>query len=230
MFSIVMPMDTNRLEQFVATKQEYDKMPEEREFLIPTREVDKVQKFIEEHRLMKDVKFLPYVWTSGFNCSMALNLGVKNAKYDSIIITCPEVKPTTPVLTQLSKLIGQNVVCYVTDTDENNEPTSILVNSEYRSETPAMYFLAMFNKADIYKINGWDEDFMKGYAYEDSDFGTRWVKAGIPFIVRDEILAIHQYHPRIPTIDNGWGINESKYQQNKIDDIIFCKNGLEKTE
>jgi predicted glycosyltransferase involved in capsule biosynthesis len=69
-----------------------------------------------------------------------------------------------------------------------------LVHKGFRDMTPAMYFLAMFNKRDIEAINGWDEAFMQGYAYEDDDFGQRWVRAGLPFQLREDIQGVHQYH------------------------------------
>lgn len=222
-------MDTNRLEQFKLTKQAYDAMPQTKEFIIPTRNHDKVAEYLGENGLSKDVRLIPYKLETGFNCSKALNLGVRSAKYDNIIITSPEVKPTTDVLEQLSGCLDKNVICQVADQDENGN-LSILVSSTFRGDTPAMYFLAMFQKKDIEAINGWDEDFMKGYAYEDDDFGARWVRAGIPFEVREDICAVHQYHPRGETIRGGMAINQQHYHDNTDAGVIKCKNGLHKVE
>jgi GT2 family glycosyltransferase len=89
-----------------------------------------------------------------------------------------------------------------------------------------MYFLAMFNKSDIEKINCWDEEFMKGYAYEDNDFGARWVRAGIPFEIVEEIKGFHQYHPRSETIHGGMVINQQHFYDNTDNNITYCKNGI----
>lgn len=229
MFSIIAPLDTNRLEQFAVTKRVYDAMPEKKEFIIPTRKEFQVARYLDELDLMKDVRLVPYTVERGFNVSKALNLGVRNAKYDNIIITSPEVKPTTDVLSQLSECLDKNVVCQVADQDENGN-LSLLVSKTFRGDTPAMYFLAMFQKKDIEAINGWDEDFMKGYAYEDNDFGDRWVRAGLPFEVREDICAVHQYHPRSETLKGGMAINLQHYHDNTDANVVKCNNGLVKLQ
>lgn len=225
MFSIVVPLDAIRLEQFKATKEAYDSMPQVKEFIIPTRTIDAVKEYLEINDLIKDVKLIPYEHKVGFNCSKALNIGVRNAKYENIIITSPEVKPITKVLEQFSKSLDKNIICEVTDQDQNGNLT-VLVTQGYRSDTPSMYFLAMFQKKDIEKINGWDEEFMKGYAYEDDDFGARWVRAGLPFEVRTDIMATHQYHPRSETIPNGLNINARHYHENDENRVIQPAHGL----
>jgi len=228
MFSIVMPLDDNRLEQFKNTKRAYDGMSQEKEFIIPTRNEPQIRKYLDEHDLGKNVRIIPYTVEDGFNCSKALNIGVRNVKYTSIIITSPEVKPITPVLEQLENVLGANVVCQVWDEDKDGKIITSLVNTHFRSESPRMYFLAMFNKADIEKVNGWDEEFMKGYAYEDNDFGARWKRANIPFVVRDDIQGLHQYHPRYETIPGGGPINRQKLIENNKAGIIRCSNGFYK--
>ena len=227
-FSIIMPMDTNRLEQFKVTKLIYDEMPQVKEFIIPTRSELQIARFLDDNKLMKDVKIIPYKHSIGFNPSKAFNIGVRESKYNNIIITSPEVKPATEVLEQLSDLLDKNIVCSVDDQDVDGN-LSVLVSTTFRSETPAMYFLAMFRKEDILKINGWDEDFMKGYAYEDNDFGERWKRAKLPFEVRDDIRATHQYHERHETISGGSNTNAIKYNDNSEKKIVRCDNGIIKT-
>lgn len=226
MFSIIAPIDTNRLEQFKETKRVYDSMPQVKEFVMPTRSFKKVSAYFEANDMMKDVRLIPYTHKIGFNPSLALNLGVRNAKYDNIIITSPEVMPRTDVLSQLEEVIDQNVVCQVFDESVEGDTGFSLVHKGYRDDNPGMYFLAKFNRKDIEAINGWDEDFMKGYAYEDNDFGERWVRAGLPFTVREDIQAVHQYHPRSETIPDGAAINFAKYNENRDNGVIRCKNGL----
>lgn len=227
MFSIILPMDPNRLEQFSHTKRAYDEMPQKKEFLILTRNLDKIQEYLSENGLLKDVRLFAYEHKLGFNPSKALNLGVRKAKYENVIITSPEVKPAEDVLEKLGECLDKNIVCEVTDQDEHGNLT-VLVNSTFRSETPAMYFLAMFKKPDIQKINGWDEEFMKGYAYEDNDFGDRWVRAGLPFEIREDIKATHQYHPRSETIHGGLATNMQHYHDNTDAQVVRCTNGLER--
>lgn len=219
-------MDTNRIEQFKVTKRLYDKMPETKEFIIVTRSPELVELLMEDG-LMKNVLVIRYQHEEGFNCSKALNIGVRNAKYDNIIITSPEVKPLTNVLGQLKDLAGKNVLAHVDDQDENGNLTS-LIHENYRLDNPGMYFLAMFQKKDIEEINGWDEEFMRGYAYEDNDFGERWVRAGLPWEYHDEIKALHQYHPRSETVPGGLNTNLQTYNANNAKGVIKPLNGLVK--
>ena len=228
MFTIIMPLDGNRLTQFKNTKRVYDAMPQKKEFIIPTRSRSELRKYFDRHDLGRDVRIVPYTVKTGFNCIKALNIGVRKAKYPNIIITSPEVMPMTLVLEQMEKLIGTNVVCQVWDGDENGGKGKSLVNTNYRQKNPAIYFLAMFNKEDIEKINGWDEDFMKGYAFEDKDFGERWARARIPFVIRDDIHGLHQFHPRIETIPGGLEINRQTLIKNHAAGTIRCRNGLKK--
>ena len=60
MFSIITPLDSNRLEQFKATKQTYDSMPQKKEFIIPTRSELEIRKYFSEYDLGKDVRIIPY--------------------------------------------------------------------------------------------------------------------------------------------------------------------------
>jgi len=225
MFSIIMPMDIGRVEQFKETKLVYDGFEEVHEFVIPTRSYENVAQYLKSNLLDKNVRLIKYEHKIGFNPSKAFNIGVREAKYDNIIITSPEVKPTTEVLKQLSECLGKCIVCQVHDQDASGN-LRVLVNKGYRGTTPAMYFLALFPREGIEAINGWDEDFMLGYAYEDDDFGARWVRAELPFEVREDIQAVHQYHPRPETIPHGTQTNLDKFNYNNSHDITYCENGL----
>ena len=224
MFSIVVPLDANRLSQFANTKRAYDSFPEDKIFLIPTRNLNEVYDYLNAHDLMQDVCLISYKHEVGFNCSKALNIGVRHATTNRVIITSPEVMPNSNILPDLEAPV--NIICQVYDQNEDGETGMSLVNTIFRSETPAMYFLACFNREDILAINGWDEAFMDGYAYEDNDFGNRWVRAGIPFVIRDDLTALHQYHPRAETIPGGWATNLKHLQANDSNGVIRCKRGI----
>jgi len=226
MFSIIVPLDPIRFTQFKKTKEAYDKFPQRKEFIIPSRNPISVSDYLRKHNLERNTRVIGYDIEKGFNVSRALNIGVTEAKYDQVIITSPEVLPLTPVLDQLQPLIGQNIICQVFDEDKWGDRSFSLVNHSFRGSTPAMYFLAMFNKKDIEKINGWDEEFLKGYAYEDDDFGARWVRAELPFSLHEDIQAVHQYHPRLETVPGGTDINYRHYLENNANQVIYCSNGL----
>lgn len=229
MISIVMPMDDDRFEQFANTKRVYDSMAQEKEIIIPTRRPKQVLSYLQANDLGRDVKVVPYVWDHGFNPAHALNLGVRSVWHDSqsVIITCPEVRPFFDVLDRLGDYAGANVVCQVWNLDEEGNRISSLVNSGYRFETPGFYFLAMYNISDIWSINGWDERFMAGHAHEDEDFGNRWVRAGLPFEVVDEIQGEHQYHPPHGELEEGANeINWRLMQENNQNMVTWCERGI----
>lgn len=226
MFSIISPIDSNRLQQFKATYEAYKALGEYvYEFIMPTREYDKVKAFFDANNIQ--AKLIPYEHSIGYNPSKALNIGYKNVTYDNIIVTSPEVMPKTNVLQQLSELIGQNVLCQVWEQNEDKSIGMSLVNSTFRSSHPGYYFLAMFTKDSIAKINGWDEEFMKGYAFEDDDFGHRFNRAGLKFVMRDDIQAIHQWHPRSETIPNGWNINKDRLRYNDACGTVWATKGVQ---
>lgn len=225
-FSIIMPIDQGREELFSKTMEKYAELgiPKNTEFILVSRNCS-----FDIYDKSIDFKIINYKFEGEyFNPAMALNLGVKHAKYDNIIITCPEVIPLTNVLKQLSSSKRDNIVCQVFDQKPDGSRSISLVNTNFRSNTPGMYFLACFKKEDIECINGWDEEFMKGYAWEDCDFGDRFVRAGLKFKVKDEIQAEHQYHPRESSTSEGYYINAKKYKDNNDNKIFRCENGLTK--
>lgn len=230
MISIIMPCDVNRIPLLKNTLEQYPDTPigDSEEFIIVSRTItnDVWEELINWDNGRHVLRLISYKYDGGFNPAMALNLGVKNAIYKSIIITSPEVKPLTNVLEQLKGLIGKNIVCQVFDENEQHIRIMSLVNTQFRGQDPGMYFLAMFNKSDIEWINGWDLDFMQGYAWEDSDFGARWNRAGLTFEMHDEIQAVHQYHPRTETVKDGLTINRLKFNENTAQRIIYCTRGL----
>jgi len=222
--SIIMPVEENRLTLLQNTIEKYKTLGlEDVEFVFVTRTIEDLKFSIIDSQLIKYEHEGEY-----FNPSKALNLGVIHAKYDHIIITCPEVIPMTNVLKQLRMTPSVNTVCKVWDADRTNTPKTVLVSTKCRSDTPSMYFLAMFKKEDILKINGWDEDFMLGYAYEDDDFGHRFVRAGLNFVVRDDIEALHQWHQRNSLGTRGAVRNREKLDENDELKVIRPINGLEK--
>ena len=224
--SIIMPTEKDRVPLLMVTLAQYVKfgLPKDIEFIIPSRTL-KVGN-IKFPNI--NIKIIPYKYEGKyFNPSMALNIGVRNSRFGDILITCPEVKPVTNVLQQLSLLPRGNYVCQVWDLKENGGRRISLVNTKFRGGKPSMYFLAMFKKEDIETINGWDEDFMQGYAFEDDNFGNRFFNSGLKFEVKDGIQAEHQYHEREP-MGEGYTYNRKLNIDKRLEK--YCKNGLIKDE
>lgn len=225
--SIVMPCEEDRIPLLMYTLGTYIK-------ILPDYPVE----FILVSRTIKEfnvpgfnVKIINYEYEGDyFNPSMALNLGVKNSSYKNVMITCPEVYPITHIFNQLANQIRGNYVCQAFDQEESGSKGISLVNTSFRGDNPGMYFMAIFKKEDIETINGWDEDFMGGYAFEDDDFGLRFVRAGLKFTVKDGMHCEHQYHPRCNVKSEGWSRNKILLKDNNDKKLIRPKNGLEKLE
>lgn len=228
MFSIVMPIDSGRESLIKKTVAKYVELGLQGcEFVFVTRSLTEAA-IRKEVGSDIDMQTIVYEHTdTWFNPSRALNLGVVSSKYDELIITCPEVKPKTNVIAQLAAFPGSVVICKVFD-EVNGVATRALVGTGYRDQNPAMYFLIKFTKKSILDINGWDEEFMKGYAYEDYDFGTRFIRAGLSCEMHDEIQAIHQEHPRLNHLSNHGVVNKNHFEYNNNNNIIKPVNGLNK--
>lgn len=155
------------------------------------------------------------------NPALALNMGVKAAKNDVVLITCPEVMPLTPVLDQFAEVYGKTVLAHTVEGDQ------VLLSSQYGGKNPGLYYLAMYSKATLLAINGWDEDFMKGRGCEDTDFGWRYNRTGLPVSYRDDIKALHQTHPRNPNPQTEMD-NIHVFNRNNRLGLIRPKNGLKK--
>jgi hypothetical protein len=223
-FTVILPCEYNRFDLLANTIERYKEfgIHGDVEFLIPSRTLEEKQ--------VGPVRIIPYSWDGEFfSTSLPLNTALRQAKYQNIVVASPEVMPKTDVFKQLRNLPRGNYICQVFDEDVDGDASFSLVNTNFRFDTPAMYFLACFKKEDIELINGWDEDFMGTYAFEDNDFGNRFVRAGLSFEVRDEIQGVHQYHPRgFPNQDAGLNAARLLLKHNDDLGITRPKNGLVK--
>ena len=233
--SVIVPCETDRVPLLEKSIEAYEKfgIPEDFEFIIVSRTIKPNQlKF--KHRLINyDWDLTPNI----FNPSLAFNLGVKAAKHDNIVITCPEVKPFTDCFRQLKNLPRGNYVCTVWDLNEKEERVQPLVSKDYRTSHPGFYFLALYKKEDIETINGWDLNFMYGWAWDDNDFGERFARAHLPFEILNDVCAEHQYHKRAGDWNANWTPTKVAYLQNKarvdehmIKSTIRINPGLKEVE
>jgi hypothetical protein len=192
---------------------------ESTEFILPSRTLTPGEIMVPG----VNIRIISYQWSGEFNPSMAFNIGVKSAVFDNIIISSPEVMPISDVVGELRKLERGNYVCQVFDEDKDGKRTISLVNKHMRGENPGMYFLALFRKEDILAINGWDEEFMGGCAWEDNDFGERFVRSGAKFEILEDIQAEHKYHFRLYlSVDR----NRKIYEKNKANNVVRCERGI----
>jgi len=222
--SIVFPCDEKRMPLLLRTLARYQ------QFDIPKKvEVILVSRTFKKMVIPGwDIKVVHYKHEGEYFCpSLAFNLGVGKAKYKNIIVGHPEVQPLNDVLQMLFNSNRGNYVCKVFDLDHEGNRFNVLFGTGYRDEWPGLYFLACYRKEDIEAINGWDMRFMGGYSNEDIDFGQRMVNAGIPYMIRDDIMGDHQYHPRGTDDCEGYQHNRKLYEDNKKFKVTKADNGLQ---
>jgi hypothetical protein len=215
-YSIILPCEKDRA-HFLNEWFKY--IDENSELIIVSRTLEPME--------LGNIKIINYSHEGEyFNPAKALNLGVKEAKSEQIYISCPEIEIYDG---EIFEYDGKaNMIFEVFDQNENGSRGMSLVNSNYRCGSPMMYFLAKFIKEDILDINGWDEDFMNGYAYEDNDFGERFNRAGKKFMVIDGVNAVHRWHARGSLGTAGAKLNQAKYMENNRKGVTYCENGINK--
>ena len=165
--------------------------------------------------------------TSGWcNPSLAMNEGIRLAKNDYVLISNPESMPLSPVLFQLRGCRGDTII-YAHPYEGLPDGT---IGNEYFSSTAGIpsYHIGMYSKKMLYEVNGFDEDFMAAYGWEDIDFFRRLARAGYKHVVKDEIEVLHQWHPRPPWSEIGvaWNLGDALRKKNEAEDIAKPKNGL----
>jgi len=226
--SMVIPCELPRLSLFRGALAKYKEFGfdslEELEIIVPTRTIEDYNFYPEMTHL---IKLIPYNWDGAFFCpSLALNLGVREAAFENILICSPEVVPETNVLEQFSKMERGNYLCQVFDLNQRGGRKRSLLKTRFRN--PGFYFLALYKKEDIEAINGWDEDFMQGNWFDDEDFGLRFLRAGLEFEFRRDIVGDHLWHPRTNNIPTGKRINKGLMDKNTRLKITRPANGLKK--
>lgn len=225
--NIIMPCDTQRLNLLYKTLDKYKEfnLGEEVEFIIVTRSIEAI-----DNIWSLNLKVIHYKWDKPtFSPVMAFNIGILNSAYDNVIITSPEVRPITNVIEQFNELGRGNYISQVFDCDPQENHIMSLVNTSFRAH-PGMYWLAMYKKEDIVAINGWDNGFMDGYAYDDDDFSKRFVRAGHTFKVMNDITAEHLWHKRSSASGNDrvdLDHNLILFRKNMNSNVVRCENGLE---
>lgn len=160
-------------------------------------------------------------------CSMARNIGVKNAIGDIIITSEPELLFVTDIVKQMleerekhpNEVISAGVVYHAQVSTNFNpglitDPVTALkdeIVEEYQIQ-PRSYrqdgyvravnhqatFTALYEKKWIEMVGGWDESFPGAWGFDDIDLCTRLRIKGINQHICPRMEVIHQWHPHLP--------------------------------
>lgn len=178
-------------------------------------------------------------------CSMARNIGVKNAIGDIIITTEPELIWVTDVVKQMleerekhpQEVISAGVVYHAQANAQFNpgfttDPVSALkseIVQEYQIEPrpyhPGGYvrtlnhqatFTALYERSWIEMVGGWDEAFPGQWGFDDIDLCTRLRIKGINQHICSKMEVLHQWHQHLPPHIQGPGMfANEKHMQDK---------------
>jgi len=93
MFSIITPLDPNRLEQFKKTKRAYDRMPQEKEFIIPTRHEFEVARYLDDHKLIGTLQLFPTLLRRGSTSQRLSTLESERPSMRTLSLQVPKSFP-----------------------------------------------------------------------------------------------------------------------------------------
>lgn len=160
-------------------------------------------------------------------CSMARNIGVKNAIGDIIITSEPELLFVTDIVKQMldereaypDQIISAGVIYHAQVNagfnpgfyadpvsalkseiveDYITEPRSYNQNGYCKTKNMQATFTCLYEKKWIMDVGGWDEAFPGAWGFDDIELCTRLRINGINQHICPEMEAIHQWHPHLP--------------------------------
>lgn len=215
-YSVIIPLYKDRKTQFKISlgsyvNQTYD-MNQVEFIIIDQGNDENVEELYTQHKLrIKNIRvdLNKVEYNGGQNPSYAQNVGFKHAQGEYIVLTSPEVVFENQTFQKFDQKINPNIMLYCTVAEVKTLDTNKVFDHNYlvnqksgnwlchpRSRPlPMAYFMAVINKQVIFDVNGVDEDFMQGIAYEDDDFGRR-LHTKVKPVYDLTIFGAHLHHSR----------------------------------
>ena len=137
-----------------------------------------------------------------YNPVTAFNIGVTYSSGEYLILTNPECEHEGDILCELDSIYNKNspyVVCGCKSLKKDRSFDRWYQHSKHRPEN--YHFCSVITKEDYNKIGGFNEDYAEGYGYDDNSFRDRVWNSGIPFVVRDDLVVLHQFHEKVKSSD-----------------------------
>jgi len=161
-----------------------------------------------EDFLLSVKEHIPFIWIksqakNAYNPSQAFNEGVQVSIGDIIILSNPECSHTTDILSGLDEEFEKDPDCYVVCSclalKEKKGENKWYQHSKYRNE--CYHFCSAISQANFKSIQGFDERYTQGYGYDDNSFRDKVKRAGLHFVLRDDLLVLHQWHSKVRPIN-----------------------------
>ena len=144
------------------------------------------------------VCYVKYMFNT-YNPAPKFNFGAVSAKGEFLVVTNPECLHYVDILYGFDKEFDKSMYAYVVcgckalkedGTFDRWYQHSELRNKEY-------HFCSCLSSENYRRIGGFNEDYKDGWGYDDDSFRIRLKHAGIPFVLRDDLLVHHQYHDKV---------------------------------
>ena len=132
--------------------------------------------------------------------SVPINIGLKAATGDIVILQNAECKHDTNVVEQFRKRVKERTAVFAKVRSLHPDGSfESWYTAPVLAERPYFFCGAMFRK-HFMDLGGMDEDFT-GAGFDDDDFALRMQEAGIRREFAGDILVTHQWHER-PVVDS----------------------------
>jgi GR25 family glycosyltransferase involved in LPS biosynthesis len=143
-----------------------------------------------------------------FGMSHLMNLAVKAAEGDVIVLTSPECVHMTDVLGFLDRHFerspGTYIVMACADVAFSGRqsvfPFKVEQGKWYQHSMHSnqrLHFCSAISQKQYWEVGGMCEDFDVGVCYEDDDFRDKVVHADIGIVTEDSVWVAHQHHNRV---------------------------------
>lgn len=150
-----------------------------------------------------NVNYVRSMASGAWNPSTAFNEGVQASNGGILILTNPECKHSCDILSELDKEFSESintyVICACMSLKKDGSFHMWYQHSKERNEK--YHFCSAISKENYYRAGGFNDAYTSGYGYDDNSFRDRVLRLNGPVSVRDDLVVIHQWHPKVRPAD-----------------------------
>jgi glycosyltransferase involved in cell wall biosynthesis len=158
---------------------------------------DETPQVCEEFRQYMPIRYI-YNHNPGTTiCSMARNIGIKQAKHDWIITSEPELIYDTDIVAQFLDCHSDHPEQVISAGHITFAPEGWIPGRPVDGQVAVGWVAphtALWKKEWLMAVGGWDESFPGPWGWDDTDLLTRLRINGIGQHIEQEMRAIHQFH------------------------------------